>query len=142
MVAAAVEADNPDRVRAAAAASGVKLPVYLASAETRRRFGALQADPPLNVLIDAGRPYRRRIARGTSPQTIERIAGQARTLLDELGPLDNTRFAGARWLGARNRRKLSDFRGLVGWAPATDLQTVGGGRWPPHEFGLPDSCRN
>ena len=53
MVAAAVEADKPTHVRAAAVASGVKLPVYLASAETRRRFGARLADPPLNILIDA-----------------------------------------------------------------------------------------
>ena len=45
----------------------------------------LEADPPLNVLIDAdGRIAT--IARGTSPQTIERIAEQARKLLDELGP--------------------------------------------------------
>jgi hypothetical protein len=94
MVAAAVEFDDPGRVRAAAARSGVKLPVYLASAETRRRFGALQADPPMNVLIDAdGRIAT--IARGTSPQTIKRIAGQARRLLDELGPVDETRFATA-----------------------------------------------
>jgi hypothetical protein len=94
MVTAAVEANDPGRVRAAAAASGVKVPVYLASAETRRRFGALQADPPLNLLIDAdGRIVT--IARGTSPQTIERIAAQARRLLDELGPLENTRFASA-----------------------------------------------
>ena len=64
---------HPDRVRAVAAESGVKLPVYLASAETRRRFGAVEADPPLNVLIDAdGRIAA--IARGTSAQTIERIA--------------------------------------------------------------------
>ena len=35
-----------------------KLPVYLASAETRRRFGADEADPPLNVLIDADGPHR------------------------------------------------------------------------------------
>ena len=94
MVAAAVEADNPIRVRAAAAASGVKLPVYLASAETCRRFGARLADPPLNILIDAdGRIAT--IARGTSPQTIDRIADQATRLLDELGPLENTRFASA-----------------------------------------------
>jgi hypothetical protein len=92
MVAAAVDAADPGRVRTATAESGVKLPVYLASTETSRRFGALQADPPLNVLIDAdGRIVA--IARGTSPATIERVAGQARRLLDELGPLDETRFA-------------------------------------------------
>jgi hypothetical protein len=94
MVAAAVEADNPARVRAVTAASGVKLPVYLASAETRRRFGVLQADPPFNILIDADGLIDT-IARGTSPQTIDRIAGKATRLLDELGPLDSTRFASA-----------------------------------------------
>jgi hypothetical protein len=92
LVAAAVEAADPGRVRTAAAESGLTLPVFLASAETRRRFGAIEADPPLNVLIDAdGRIAT--MARGTSPQTIERIASQARRLLDELGPLDETRFA-------------------------------------------------
>jgi peroxiredoxin len=94
MVAAAVESDNPGRVRAVSAASGVKLPVYLASAETCRRFGAVQADPPLNLLIDAdGRIVT--IARGTSPQTIDRIIAQANRLLEELGPAENTRFASA-----------------------------------------------
>jgi peroxiredoxin len=94
MVVAAVEADHPDHARKAAAATGLKLPVYLASPETRRRFGALQADPPLNILIDADGCITT-IARGTSPQTIERIADQARRMLDELGPLDGTRFASA-----------------------------------------------
>ena len=92
MVAAAVEVDKPERVRAVVAESGVKLPVYLANAETRQRFGATQVDPPLNVLIDAdGRIAT--LARGTSPQTIQRIADQAQRLLDELGPADDTRFA-------------------------------------------------
>jgi hypothetical protein len=94
MATAAVEVGDRDRVRAAAAVSGVKLPVYLATAETRRRFGALQADPPLNVLID-GDGHIATIARGTSPQTIERITAQARRMLDELGPVDETRFASA-----------------------------------------------
>ena len=92
VMAVAVDADNPDRVRAAVTANGVKLPVYLASAETRRQFGALQADPPLNVLIDPdGRIAT--IARGTSPQTIDRIADQARRMLDQMGPVEDTRFA-------------------------------------------------
>ena len=92
MVAAAVEADKPERVRAVVAESGVKLPVYLANAETRQRFGATQVDPPLNVLIDAdGRIAT--LAQRHHPQTIQRIADQARKLLDELGPADDTRFA-------------------------------------------------
>ena len=58
MVAAAVEADHPDRVRAAVAASGVKLPVYLASAETRRRFGAAPGRPALERADRRRRAYR------------------------------------------------------------------------------------
>lgn len=92
MVPVAVETDDPDRVRTVAAASRVKLPIYLAGAESVRRFGAGDADPPLNVLIDAeGRIAS--IARGTSEQTMGRIASQARKMLEELGPADDTRFA-------------------------------------------------
>ncbi len=94
MVAAAVESDLPDRVRAVTAESNVKLPVYLASAETRRRFGAGEADPPLNVLIDP-EGHIATISRGTGEKTIDRIANQARRLLDDLGPVENTRFARA-----------------------------------------------
>jgi hypothetical protein len=94
MVPAAVETDHPDRVRAVTAESGVTLPVYLASAETRRRFGADEAEPPLNLLIDAD-GHIATIARGVSEQTIDRITSQARKLLDELGPSDDTRFASA-----------------------------------------------
>ena len=106
MVAAAVEAADPGRVRAAAAKTGLKMPVYLATAETRRRFGAFQADPPLNVLIDGdGRIVT--IARGTSPETIERITSQAGRLLDELGPIEETRFA-------RTMLRQSEFARLRG----------------------------
>jgi peroxiredoxin len=104
MVAAAVEADHPERVRAAVAESGVKLPIYLASAESRRRFGALEADPPLNLLIDAD-GHIATLARGTSPQTLERIADQAGRMLDELGAPNDSRFASA--LGASTASRLS-----------------------------------
>jgi hypothetical protein len=94
MIAAAVEIDQPDRVRSVAADSGVKLPVFLASDETRRRFGAQAADPALSVLIDAdGRIAA--LARGTNEQTIDRITKQARRLLDELEPINDARFASA-----------------------------------------------
>ena len=94
MVAAAVDTDQPARVRAAVAESQVKLPVYLASAENVRRYGAGAGMSPLHVLIEAdGRIAA--IAREAGPQTIERIADQARRLLDDLGPLDDTRFASA-----------------------------------------------
>jgi hypothetical protein len=92
LVTAAVEADDPDRVRAAVDASGLDLPVYLASPETLRRFGAGPSDPPLHVLIDEeGRILA--LARGAGRPTIARIADQARRRLTELDPLGHTRFA-------------------------------------------------
>ena len=93
MVAAAVDIDQPARVRAAIAERRVELPVYLASAESLRSYGVDHGSPPLHVLIDAdGRLAA--IARETGSQTIERIAGQAERMIDELGPTDDTRFAG------------------------------------------------
>ncbi len=92
LVAAAVETDRSDRVRALTTASGVTLPIYLASPETRRRFGALQADPSLHVLIDAQGQIAA-IARGYGRATIDRIASQVKRLLDELDAIGETRFA-------------------------------------------------
>ena len=92
LVTAAVEAGAPAHVRAAVAAIGVDLPVYLASATTRRQFGAETADPPLHVLIDAdGRVLA--MAVGAGRPTLERFAAQAGRRLDELDPLGETRFA-------------------------------------------------
>jgi peroxiredoxin len=125
MVAAAVEADNPDRVKAAVTTSGVKLPVYLASPEARRSYGTLRADPPLHVLIDAdGRIAS--IARGAGIQTIERIAEQARRLLDALGPGGETRFAVAH---AAGRGAHNDGRGAPeGRSPVRIEQAPSSGR--------------
>ncbi len=92
VVTAAVEAGDPERVRATVAAMGVNLPVYLAGAATRRQFGAERADPPLHVLIDAdGRILA--LARGAGRPTLERIAAQAGRRLEELDPMGATRFA-------------------------------------------------
>jgi hypothetical protein len=92
LVTAAVEAGEPERVRAVVAQSGVDLPVYLASPESLRRFAAENGDPPLNVLIDAeGQVIA--IARGAGDATLERLADQAKRQLDELDPMGNTRFA-------------------------------------------------
>jgi hypothetical protein len=103
LVTAAVEAGDPGRVRATVAASGVDLPVYLASPQTRRRFGAERGDPPLHVLIDdQGQVIA--MARGAGRATIERIADLARRRLDELDPLGQTRFASAVPLGPGGRR--------------------------------------
>jgi peroxiredoxin len=108
-VLAAVDSDQPARVRAAVSASGVDLPVYLASAESRRLFGALDASSPVHVLIDAdGRVIA--IARGAGAQTFKRIADQAKRQLDELDPLGKTRFAGVH---ARGFRMESPGRGCI-----------------------------
>jgi hypothetical protein len=92
MLTAAVEADKPDKVRAVVNETKVDLPVYLASADSRLRFGAENADPPLHVLIDAlGQVIA--IARGAGQSTLDRIADQAQSELEQLDPQGNTRFA-------------------------------------------------
>ena len=48
----------------------------------------------MHVLIDPD-GHIATIARGMNEQTIDRLASQARKLLDELGPSDDTRFASA-----------------------------------------------
>jgi hypothetical protein len=94
LVTAAVESGSAERVRAAIAESRVELPVYLATPESRRRFGAQENGPPLHVLIDA-EGHVIAIARGAGQGTLDRIADQARRQLDELDPQGNTRFAQA-----------------------------------------------
>jgi hypothetical protein len=91
-VAAAVEFDDPAKVQAAVRESEFKPPVYLAGAETRRRFHAESADPPLHVLIDSGGRILA-MARGGGQPTIGRIAELARRRLDEIDPLGEIRFA-------------------------------------------------
>jgi hypothetical protein len=92
LLTAAVEIGGPDRVREAVAKSGVELPVYLASPDSLRKFGAANADPPLNVLIDADGTVIA-IARGAGDATLDRLVEQAKGRLDELDPMGNTRFA-------------------------------------------------
>ena len=92
MVTAAVESDDPIAVRKTVGAVDFKLPVYLAGPETRRRFGAENADPPLHFLIDAGGRILA-IACGDGQSAIGRIAEQARRRLEELDPVGETRFA-------------------------------------------------
>jgi hypothetical protein len=92
MVTAAVESGDPKRVREVVAQSGVELPVYLASPDSLRRFSAPSADPPLNVLVDADGQIIA-MARGAGDSMLDRLADQAKRLLDELDPMGNTRFA-------------------------------------------------
>jgi hypothetical protein len=92
MVTAAVEADDPTRVRTLVESAGVDLPVYLASPETQGRFHVQGGDPPLHVVIDAGGRVIA-MARQSGRATIDRIAEQVRRRLDELDPIGETRFA-------------------------------------------------
>jgi hypothetical protein len=92
LVTAAVETGDADRVRAAIAKSGVDLPVYLLGPESRRQYAVDNAEPPLQILIDAEGNIAT-IASGAGQATIDRIADQAKRQLDELDPLGNIRFA-------------------------------------------------
>jgi hypothetical protein len=95
LVAAAIDASEPEQVRAAIAGAGTSLPFYLAGPETCSRFGVGDADPPLHLLIDP-RGRVAAVARGSGRETIDRLASQARGWLDEIDPLRNTRFAATR----------------------------------------------
>jgi hypothetical protein len=105
LVTAAIESEDPAVVRAAVAASGVDLPVYLAGPETRRRYHTQTADPPLHIVIDTGGQVVT-MARHAGPDTIDRIAKQVRRRLDELDPIGETRFASRSSLlaGSHDRR--------------------------------------
>jgi hypothetical protein len=92
LVTAAVEADDPAKVRKVVEGQGVDLPVYLASPETQRRFHVQGGDPPLHVLIDAGGNVIA-MARHAGRTTIDRIAEQVERRLDQLDPMGGTRFA-------------------------------------------------
>lgn len=92
MVAAAIEDGAGSKVQAAARAAGFPRPVYLAGPETRRRFRAETADPPLHVLIDAGGQI---LAMARGEGAIGRIVEIARRRLDELDPVGESRFAAA-----------------------------------------------
>lgn len=89
IVTAVAETDTPAAVREMREPD---LPVYLAAPETRRRFRAEVADPPLHILIDAGGKVLA-MARGDGRPTIDRIATVARRRLDEIDPAGETRFA-------------------------------------------------
>jgi hypothetical protein len=79
-------------VRTSLAKNHATLPAYLASSETCRRFGARSADPPLHLLSDAqGRIAT--IARGGDQGTIHRLEAQVQGWLEELDPMEDTRFA-------------------------------------------------
>lgn len=95
LVAAAVDAAISPCAREAMAESHATFPVYLASPETRGRFGIQDGDPPLHLLIDE-RGKIEAMAKGADQATIDRLAAQARAWLDDLDPMRNTRFASTR----------------------------------------------
>jgi len=92
MVTAAVNSDQPERVRAALAEIHAAVPAYLAGPETLRRFGAELADPPLHLLVD-GEGQIAALVRGAGQDTINRLAAQVQRWLEEMDPLGNARFA-------------------------------------------------
>jgi hypothetical protein len=94
MVAAAVEVDDPAKVREVVREAEFKLPVHLVGPETRRRFHAESADPPVHVLIDNdGRILA--TARAAGEPTISRLVELASQRLDEIDPDGEMRFAAA-----------------------------------------------
>jgi len=92
MVTAAVNSDQPERVRAALAEIHAAVPAYLAGPETLRRFGAELADPPLHLLVD-GEGHIAALVRGAGQDTINRLETQVQRWLEEMDPPGNTRFA-------------------------------------------------
>ncbi|MGA2702990.1 MAG: hypothetical protein ABSH35_18085 [Isosphaeraceae bacterium] len=92
MVTAAVNSDQPERVRAALAEIHAAVPAYLAGPETLRRFGAELADPPLHLLVD-GEGQIAALVRGAGQDTFNRLETQVQRWLEEMDPLGNTRFA-------------------------------------------------
>ena len=92
MVTAAINSDQPERVRAALAEIHVTVPAYLAGPETLRRFGAELADPPLHLLVD-GEGRIAALVRGAGQDAINRLAAQVQSWLEEMDPLGKTRFA-------------------------------------------------
>jgi hypothetical protein len=106
MLTAAVNSDQPDRVRAALAEIHAAVPAYLAGPETLRRFGAELADPPLHLLVD-GDGRIAALVRGAGQDTINRLESQVQRWLEEIDPLGNTWFAGADSTGfAAGRRRV------------------------------------
>lgn len=94
MAALAVEADRPDRLRAAVAASGATVPAYLASPETCRAYGADPGLLPLHVLLDpTGRVAA--VAQGRGAATLGRLAERTERWLSEVEPKGKARFAWA-----------------------------------------------
>ncbi len=94
MVTAAVNSDQPERVRAALAEIHAAVPAYLAGPETLQRFGAELGDPPLHLLVD-GDGRIAALVRGAGQDTINRLESQVQRWLEEIDPLGNTWFAGA-----------------------------------------------
>ena len=92
MVAAAVDAHAAERVRTLIGQAKTSLPVYLASPETCRTFGATAPNLPLHLLIDENGQVGA-IAYGAGRDTFSRLADLAERWLDEREPLGKTRFA-------------------------------------------------
>jgi hypothetical protein len=92
MVTAAVNSDQPERVRAALAEIHAAVPAYIAGPETLRRFDAEMADPPLHLLVD-GDGRIAALVRSAGQDAINRLAERVQRWLEEIDPMGNTLFA-------------------------------------------------
>jgi hypothetical protein len=91
MAAVAARPDRPEIIRAAISASRSSVPVYLATPETLRAFGARRSPLPLHVLLDpTGRIAA--VSQGRDPAIIARLADRASGWLAEIAPTGKTRF--------------------------------------------------
>ncbi len=92
MVSAAINSEQPERVRSTLAEVHATVPSYIAGRETLKRFGVGLADPPLHLLVD-GEGKIAALVRGGSQEIINRLASQVLRWLEEIDPLGSTRFA-------------------------------------------------
>ncbi|WP_422930167.1 TlpA family protein disulfide reductase [Singulisphaera sp. PoT] len=102
VVVAAVDERNAAAFRKAVAEAKVGLPTYLASEETRKRFGAEGSSLPLHVLVDREGKVGA-VAHGSRPETLKRLEDQAERWLDEMEPPGASRFAS---MGGKDRRSV------------------------------------
>lgn len=109
MAALSIDAGRSGRLREAVLSAGATLPVYLATPETRRAFGAGASHLPLHVLIQAdGRIGA--VVQGHGADTLARLAAQVERRLDEIGPPDRGRFSASLDIRLNDRRRGHPWR--------------------------------
>jgi len=128
MVVAAVDNQEPDRFRRALADAKVDLPAYLASTETRRRFGAEGRGLPLHILVDKN-GHVGAVAHGQRTETLKRLANQAGRWLDQLEPSGISRFVyrgdGSEGSGRERLDVSQEFGGVAQRRPVAETDQSG-----------------